>query len=117
MAVTAIVFACVLFGGIAWCAFSGRNPRGVRVAALVSLVLILVSVAVSMAFIFGIFTAAGPGGRAALDLPEGEPVKAAAEIWFLVVFALFFLALLVVIIVAFLREQKRVKREKDSLAA
>jgi TRAP-type C4-dicarboxylate transport system permease small subunit len=117
MFTAALLFACVLLVIIAYCGFSRKSSRGVRIAAFISLFLVLASVLVCLIFVSGVFIAVDAGGQAALDLSSGGEVKAVSEIWFFVVFALFFLALLVLIIIAFIRERRKAKRGKDTLAA
>lgn len=117
MFIVALLFACVLLAVIVYCGFSKKSSPRVRIAAFVSLFLILASVVVCLVFISGIFIAVDSGGPFSGDLYDGGDAGVAGEVPFFVVFALFFLALLVLIIVAFIRERRRAKREKDSLAA
>jgi hypothetical protein len=109
--------ALLLLGIIAYFAFSKKSGRAVRIAAFTALALILGSVGVSLVVIFGIFSATGRRGTVAVDIPVEKAAEQSGELWVLVAFGVFFLALLGAVTIAFIREQRKIKREKDAKAA
>jgi uncharacterized membrane protein len=114
MLLTVIPPALILLGVIAYFAFSKKSGRAVRIAAYAALVLVLGSVGVSLAVIFGIFSTGGRTGKVIAELPVEKAAEQPGELWMIVAFGVFFLALLGIIAVAFIREQQRAKEGKNA---
>jgi hypothetical protein len=111
-----IPLALLVLGVIVYFALSPRSPPPVKIAALAALGLIVLSIIVSLGFVF-LVRAPGP------DDPQGEymapadqPLPRSGSLLALLFFAFLMLVLLGVIIVISLRERKK-EGEKDRLAA
>jgi hypothetical protein len=66
-------------------------------------------VGISLVVIFGILPTTGRAGEVIMELPVERAAEQSGEGWMLVAFGLFFLTLLGVVTVAFIREQRRIK--------
>jgi MFS-type transporter involved in bile tolerance (Atg22 family) len=111
-----ILPALVLLGIIACFAFSKKSVRAVRIAAYAALALIFGSVGVSLAVIFGLFSTTDRAGEVIAEFPVKKAAEQSGELWTFAAFAVFFLALLGVVIAAFIREQRKTKEERNGSA-
>jgi hypothetical protein len=105
--------ALIFLGIIVFFAFSGKSGRVLRIAAYAALALILGSVGISLVVIFGIFPAAGRTGEVIAEFPIERAAEQPGEWWMIVAFGVFFLVLLGVITIAFIREQRKIKIIKE----
>jgi heme/copper-type cytochrome/quinol oxidase subunit 2 len=113
MGVSFILLAAVSLGAIIYVALSKKSGPRTRVAALIALGLMILSLIVCLVIIFG--GAAGAGGDIVipLDPPEEKTVPPGNDLWVFLAFAVFLIVLFVVVAVLSLRERRRAKNAKQ----
>jgi hypothetical protein len=104
-----VPLAVIPLGAVIYLALSKKSGPRTRMAALIALGVMILSVIVSLMLIFG-----GPGrveGDAGIPpgLPAGEAVPPGNDLWILLAFAGFLAVLCVVVAVLSIRERRRLK--------
>jgi MFS family permease len=104
-----IPLALIALGSVIYAALSKKSGFRTRIAALIALALMLISVIVCAVLILtGIVAVAGDGVEPP-DLPVEKTVPPGNDLWLLLGFILFLAALFVVVAVLSFREQRRLK--------
>jgi|GEM_PF-1574963 len=105
-----VVLGVIVFAGVIYMAVSKRSDFKVRLAALVALGLMVLTVIVSIFLIFGVATVE-PGATVVLDMPPPDtPPQTATNNNVLFAFIVFLLVMFFLVLILSLREQR--KKEK-----
>jgi cytochrome bd-type quinol oxidase subunit 1 len=107
MLLVMVPLALILLGLVVYFAFSKKTGRMLRIAAFAALIVLLVSVLISLAFIFGIIGAGAGRAPVLADIPVEEAIPASGDTAIFLAFVVFILVLLTVIVVSLTREQRR----------
>jgi TRAP-type C4-dicarboxylate transport system permease small subunit len=113
MGVFFMPLAVVSLGAIVYVALSKKTGPRTRIAALVALGVMILSVIVCLVIIFGGAAVVGGDTVTPLDLPAEKAAPPGNDLWVLLAFVIFLIVLFVVVAILSLREQRRAKNAKQ----
>jgi uncharacterized protein YneF (UPF0154 family) len=105
-----ILFGLAIFASVIYVAISRKSSFKVRIAALIALALMLVTVIVSLFIIFGMTTTTSAVVMVLPDEPPLDEPLAKTNITELAAFILFLLALFLLVSILSIREHRRSER-------
>jgi hypothetical protein len=106
--------ALIPLGAIMYAALSKKSGSRTRIAALIALGLMLLSVIVCAILIFGGSPLVKADGPAPVNLPPGKTVAPGSDLWIILGFIAFLILLFVVVAILSFRERRRQKAAQNT---
>jgi amino acid transporter len=107
-----LALAAVPLGAITWAALSKKSGPRTRIAALIALAVMILTVIVCLVLIFGGPALVKTDEVLPADLPVGNPSAPANDWWILLAFIVFLFALFTAMVVLLFREQRRLRKTR-----
>jgi heme A synthase len=105
-----LVLAAILLGAIVYTALSKKSGPRTRIAALIALALMILTVIVCLILIFGGTALVKTGDVLPADLPAETSSAPENDVWILLVFIVFLIVLFTVVAILSFREHRRLRK-------
>jgi amino acid transporter len=109
-----LTLAVILLSAITYTALSKKTGPRTRIAALIALAVMILTVIVCLVLIFGGTALVKTGDPLPADIPVDKPSAPGNDWWVLLAFIVFLIALFAVVAVLSFREQRRMRKARPS---